>query len=969
MTSRTKCTAVTITIAALLAATPAWTAPGELAPTFGDDAWIVTTDLSTNIDSAYAVVRQPDGKILVAGFAGNPGRYGLARYASDGSLDQSFGTGGTVSTPVTIGSHGARAVALQPDGKIVAAGSNGGFRVVRYNSDGSLDSTFSGDGTVLTVLGSGLNEFARAVVVQSDGKIVAAGNVGNGGAGFGLVRYESNGVLDGSFGTAGIVLTDIFSSEKAHALAIQPDGKLVAAGESYIGGQWHFATVRYSTDGSLDLTFGTGGVVTTTIGSGARGEAVLLQSDGKLVVAGYFDNGSAEEFALVRYNSDGSPDTTFGVGGTVTTPIGSDAEARAIVQQGDGKLVVAGTSDYGFALVRYQPNGSLDLSFGNGGKVTTSVSGGSGLAWGIALESNGKIVVAGSNILDFALVRYLPDGTVDTGYTPGIVSTPDVYSLALVQQADGKILSAGGQYPPPLPAVTRYLSDGSVDTSFGVDGMATADFGAAAQWFLDVAELSDGKIAAAGWADNGDDDFIVARFSAGGVLDPTFGSGGMAVTDFGQEEDAVEILEQPGGALLVIGSSTNIPFSDFALARYTSTGALDPSFGSGGKVTTDFSLGFDAAESALLQSDGKIVVVGRTGPFPYSVAVARYDADGALDASFGSGGRVTVSILNDHDSADIVQLPDGKLVVSTTASDGSGDPYAGLLRLNTDGSLDTSFGSGGTAIGPGGYFVSLVRESGGKLVVAGSTDDAIEPVPTELFKFARFHPDGTLDASFGGGGVAYVLYEGQAYSDLVALDDGRLLFAGDEYASDGTIIMSLQSSFCHDPDPAGPCGSSAKSVLKWQQGPNPDKHKLTYKWIKGDQTEVADFADPTDTASYSLCIFDADGQVIQARVPPGGTCAGKPCWKGTPTGYQYKDKSRTHGIDKIKVKAGAAGKALTIAKGKGANLPDGDGQPLSGDVTAVLVNEDNGVCSASTFSGDDILDNDGVRLKAKQKAP
>ena len=342
-----------------------------------------------------------------------------APFLGSGKLDACvFGHGGKVTTPLGIG----KAVALQSDGKIVVAGSgstSGGsddFALVRYTSSGALDTGFGTGGKVTTPIGLG-NDFGRAVALQSDGKIVVAGSTSSisGNSDFAVVRYTSSGALDTSFGTGGKVTTPIGSStDFGNAVALQSDGKIVVAGYSYIRCNTDFALLRYTSSGALDTSFGTGGKVTTPISSNGFGNAVALQSDGKIVVAGSTSsNGGIFDFALVRYTSSGALDTSFGTGGKVTTPIGSGTDfGRAVALQSDGKIVVAGSSTSGgkddFALVRYTSSGALDSGFGTGGKVTTPF--GSGNA--VALQSDGKIVVAGSSnngsLNDFAVARYQP---------------------------------------------------------------------------------------------------------------------------------------------------------------------------------------------------------------------------------------------------------------------------------------------------------------------------------------------------------------------------------------------------------------------------------------------------------------------------------------------------------------------------------------------------------------------------------
>src|SRR5919197_1255508 len=309
--------------------------------------------------------------------------------ATPGALDPSFGTGGKVTT--AIGSHDdyADALVLQPDGKLVAAGgsSNGPndhFALARYNPDGSLDTNFKGTGKVTTVVGA--DDWVNALVLQPDGKLVAAGVSYQGSnSNFALARYNPDGSLDTNFNGTGKVTTSFggTAEDAVNALTQQPDGELVAAGISGNGSNYDFALARYKPDGSLDTNFDGTGKVTTAFGSGNDlASALAVQPDGKLVAAGSSDNGSNFDVALARYNADGSLDTSFKGTGKVTTAIGpGDDQANALVLQPDGKLVTAGSgyngSDFDFALVRYLDSSTLTVAkSGSGsGSVNSSPNG------------------------------------------------------------------------------------------------------------------------------------------------------------------------------------------------------------------------------------------------------------------------------------------------------------------------------------------------------------------------------------------------------------------------------------------------------------------------------------------------------------------------------------------------------------------------------------------------------------------
>ena len=276
----------------------------------------------------------------------------MVKASGDGSLDATFGSGGKVITSVTVGDSG-KSVVVQSNGKIVVAGDGfGDIELVRYNVDGSLDVSFDSDGKVVTDVG--FNDSGNAVALQNDGKIVVAGTTGTPTTDFAIVRYSTDGSLDPSFGTGGIVTTSIGRNDDAKSVVIQSDGKIVVAGTS----DSDFVVVRYTSSGVLDSGFGTGGKLTTDIGSSTNDSAnsVAIQSDGAIVVAGT----SANDFAIVRYTSAGALDTGFGTGGKVTTDIGTSTfdSAQSLVIQADSKIVVAGSSSTGaapsFAVTRYE---------------------------------------------------------------------------------------------------------------------------------------------------------------------------------------------------------------------------------------------------------------------------------------------------------------------------------------------------------------------------------------------------------------------------------------------------------------------------------------------------------------------------------------------------------------------------------------------------------------------------------------
>jgi uncharacterized delta-60 repeat protein len=379
-------------------------------------------------DVVRALVAEPDGTLIAAGRSrrGAHGqRFALARYTPAGKLDRRFGTGGKVLTG--FGLRMARpgfqsfaevaSLAIQRDGKIVVAGYAAvppgfgywAFALARYTPAGKLDRTFGRKGTVLTSFRSRANSSAHAVAITPDGKIVAVGYCDCHPFRFALARYRPGGRLDPSFGRDGKVLTS-FSATKgsdAKAVAIQPDGKIVVVGDAY-GATANFAVAaRYKPDGSLDRSFGTGGRVVTQVGEGSNNvTAMVVQPDGKVVVACVS--------ALVRYNADGVLDPSFGRGGIAVTNAGA---AWALAIQRDRKLVTALDP---FGLARFLEDGSPDPSFGRNGRTRTDAR---ATANGVVVRTDGKIVAAGtvgtSPRRDFVLARYTSNGRLDGSFGSG----------------------------------------------------------------------------------------------------------------------------------------------------------------------------------------------------------------------------------------------------------------------------------------------------------------------------------------------------------------------------------------------------------------------------------------------------------------------------------------------------------------------------------------------------------------------
>jgi uncharacterized delta-60 repeat protein len=718
-----------------------------------------------------------------------------------------FGDQGKVVTPFSgAQSDGARTVLAQPDGKLVEVGSTGAnAALVRYTPAGALDTSFGTGGKVINSLPGNTSYFTDAAL-QADGGILAAGAYYNSslytGTYFEVVRYTAAGTLDNNFGTSGKI--NILAGTTGNALVgVEPDGKIVVAGSSTDNSipATSFVLERYSACGTLDTAFGSGGQVTTHVGLYGNVSGIGFQPGGRIIVAGNVNDYSVPtaSFVVAGYTAGGTLDGSFGSGGLAVTPIGGNGGATGAAVQADGQIVVAGTAyiyrptfSYSLVAARYSAGGTLDTGFGSGGLASASAL----RAGGVAVQSDGKVVVAatagGSLYTQFAAVRFTTAGGLDSGFGNGGTATSSVGSSdsasAIAIQGDGKIVLAGSAFVPATGndfALTRFTSTGTVDTGFGSGGGVTTNFvGPVNATANSVVADRGGNLLVAGTTRSAGSSLSVARYLPNGQLDNGFGDGGKVQVTFnaylGLNFFKAYVAVQQDGKIVLVGCSiepgtTN---DDIAMARLLPNGSLDPKFGSGGKVTTfSGSIRTDMAPSGgvVLQPDGKIVVAGYIedySKFPYvdKGVVLRYNDDGSLDTTFGSGGRTEFAFpanLELFRGVSAVALaPDGGIVVGGFVFDSNFNEDYFLERLQPNGVPDANFGTGGQVITSfTGYLDSgapLAVRPDGKILVAGTTDDitagTFDGVTDHVyFTLAQFTASGAVDTTFGTGGQASAL--------------------------------------------------------------------------------------------------------------------------------------------------------------------------------------------------------------------
>lgn len=411
-----------------------------------------------------------------------------AAATADGDLDPSFGGGDGLVPSAAIAD--TKGLALRSDGKFVLAttgpfNDSNDFLVERRLADGAPDPTFGGDGRVETQLGG--IENAYAVAAQPDGKTIVAGlsTALSGTADFAVVRYDEDGSLDTSFSSDGIVITNLGGYDAVWSVVVDANGKIIAVGSGGI--------VRYSADGSLDTTFSSDGIVTSFGGVDAA-----LDSEGRLVAVGSVAGSSSNDFTVARFNSDGSLDPSFGGDGISTADFGEIDTGYGITVQPDDRIVVAGTTQPfqmpgDVAVARFATDGTLDASFGGGGKVVTDLDG-YDTARAVAVQDDGKIVVAGGTDSTLTLygdqlvIRYLENGAYDTSFNwDGVATTDypgaDVTAGDLAIQPDGKIVAAGrgglmARYKVTLvPGFLRVTTSPALPSQISIDGVPADSWG------------------------------------------------------------------------------------------------------------------------------------------------------------------------------------------------------------------------------------------------------------------------------------------------------------------------------------------------------------------------------------------------------------------------------------------------------------------------------------------------------------
>jgi uncharacterized delta-60 repeat protein len=708
----------------------------------------------------YSTEVQPDGKFLIVGSFGyynTAKRRNIARINVDGSVDTSFQTNPGPDWPV-------HSLALQPDGKVLIGGDFATYdgvpraSIARLDSDGGLDTTFDP--------GSGLNNRAAALALQPDGKIVIVGGFTtfNGVPTPRIARLHPDGSLDTSF-AAGVGADNLVSD-----VVRLSDGRFLIGGDfaSY-GGVARSRIARLHADGQLDLSFDPGAGFDEWV------RAIVAQSDGRVLVGGFFTmyDGVVRK-GVARLQANGALDASFDAGA------GFNGGIYGLSVQPNGHVLVGGTFPNYEVLRRLRPDGSPD------GTLAFSTSSGNGL-FDVRVLPDGKLLVAG-DLFGFGMfgpsgfARLESDGAADRSFNA--IAGPNHAVRRIVHQPDGRILVAGAfkiYAGEKRRGLARIHPDGSLDSSFDVGD------GPNSYHLWDTALQPDGKVLVAGSFTefDGVPRPYIARVHGDGSLDASFDPG------VGPDNPIYGLALQPDGRIVIAGAFVNVSgISRNRVARLNADGSLDASFDPGVGV------GYSHVNAVLLQADGRVLIGGEFTTVGGAARhrLARLNSNGTLDTSFAPAPGTDWLVRS------LALQPDGKVLIGGPFSTYNGVPRSGIARINSDGSLDTSFDPGPGMLHewasvPSVY--ALVVQSDGRILVGGSFTSAAGRPRRSI---ARFFADGSLDPSLPGLPGTY-----STVNSIALEPSGRALLGGNFTSYDGAVRHRIARMIAYSPTPLSYC--------------------------------------------------------------------------------------------------------------------------------------------------------------------
>ena len=777
---------------------------GDIFTAFGTNG-----SVATNIGQADFIVKsqavQSDGKLLV--FGNVEGSYFsntyLLRMNADGTLDNTFNTDGKI---IIDDIEAAVKVVVQSDGKIIIGGSlNFDVVLMRYNTNGTLDTTFGTEGIVSNDSDTTTRNM-QDFVQQNDGKFLVLSDFNSGSQDYRVLRYNANGTVDTAFGNNGSITTDIGDTEFSKTIAIHSDGKFVVGGTTLGGASSTFSIfiARYNSNGTLDSSFNSNGkkVIATSVFNDFLN--VALQEDGKMLFGYTSYVSSSPKLKLIRLNTNGNYDTTYGTSGvaTFTAPTNFGNGSKKFKIQADGKVfvfvnsstIVNNASNNNLLMMRINANATLDTSFNGSGFQEFSFFTNNDIGSDFSLVGN-QIIVSGNTeetlvLNKIGVAKFNSSGSLDLSFgTDGksLYYFPyEAYdeSKCSTVQADGKIIVAGmsNVNQTSILSVARYHTDGSIDTSFGANGvfkLNTQIYDAVNSVKVD----GNGKILLAT-----DLNATVIRLNSNGTLDGSFGVSGFAVitTAFSSTAD-IKVLAD--NSILVAGrvvsTVNNVSSFNFMLAKLDANGNMVSSFGSNGITTLSATPNFDELLLVDTQADGKIVTVGTfvNANNDSQIVIFRTNANGVLDTTFNTSGIFVIGIPSSADTPKGLQIQaDGKILMANTYNSGSNTL---LFRVNSNGTLDTSFDTDGVV-----YFdTNLINTIEAVKILDNQQILAVgaSGIGSTNFTVLKLNSNGALDTTFGTNGYVNSNFNGDyAFASGIAVSSANTFIVSGTTFSDAS---------------------------------------------------------------------------------------------------------------------------------------------------------------------------------------
>jgi len=883
------------------AAAAAAAADGDLDPAFG--AGIYRFGYDTPADYRCALLRQPDGALVVAGYGGGGVGAFLARLDAGGALDASFGPGGVVAAGPGAGVAGTD-LALQPDGMIVLAVAHSDSRaeafVTRFNTAGQLDLSFGTQGLAWTGL-SPLWGGAVAVAASQGGQgtvYVAAHDFGEG---VGVVRFSAGGVLDASFGAGGVASPGFDGDPDCGLGLALASGILLAGYEDVTLGTY---VTRFAWSGLPDPTFGDEG--TGTVRPGVRSLPyadvdVATLPDGGIMLAGYDLYGDREY--VFRLDAGGHPDPAFGAAGFAPAEPGADPTCElGVAAVPDGGVALAGFTDAEprvTRVTRFDAAGAPDPAYGVGGVMTVPIWRDIGSDVALVSQPDGALVMAGVDdvVGRLFVARFVAPGILDATFRAGGIVRADLRGdqasgRAVAIQGNGATLLASFDMVRDAVCVQRFDSTGMRDPEFGAHGIAV---------LAGIQPLPTSPIVVltepgshrkyVGTYDTNANKHCILRLDPSGSLDATWGTGGIAYSGLSVASSArLALALQADGKVLVAmnrGGSAGI-----RMTRLGTNGVIDVTFG-GGMVTPGWASVLTAGVAVASAADGSVYVAGLDATLGRT-RVARFSAAGVLDTGFGSGGGADPGVAGTL-VVDLALAP-GILLAGVDAT--ANRPY--VARFRTDGTLDPAFGSAGSGlvrttfdIDPASP-VALAAETQGWIYLAGHhlSGNFV----------ARFSPDGVANASFGAGGVATTggWTGAETVIDLAIGSDGKVVLATnieDPFWGDDDVLARFQAS--PRAVTAVPAEAAATDRAQGDCFPNPFRHDT-----------VVRFTTPTG-GPVRAAVYDMRGRRV-ATLTDGHWPAGSHDlpWSGR----DWQGRQVAAGVYFVRVQCGGAAWARKVVR-------------------------------------------------------